>query len=148
MAIRVIHMILLAAGIVLVGLLALAYVVGGALRDLSGSISDREPPESQPVDEERLHTIERGLNELAQAVAEGIERVGRSERRIKDTVRRARERLAESGLADPALEAEAGDLQAVDAGGSEAEGVPGMHEDVGDGGAREDAWRVVPGRIA
>jgi len=61
------------------------------------------------------------LNDLVQAhkdiviaVAEGIERVDRSERRIQGTVKRAQKKLANHGFVDEGLEAENDQLQLID----------------------------------
>jgi len=66
------------------------------------------------------------------AIAEGIERVGRAEARVTETVRRAKRRADEAGYTDPGIEAEAAELQRVDGDGSEASSVPVLHTDVGD----------------
>lgn len=55
------------------------------------------------------------VREYVIALAEGIERVDRSERRVKATVARARKELEASGLVDPGVEAEAEELRLVDA---------------------------------
>lgn len=52
------------------------------------------------------------------AIAEGIERVDRSERRVKAVVQRAQARLAASGLEDDSVEAEAEGLRIIDGGNS------------------------------
>lgn len=54
------------------------------------------------------------------AVAEGIERVERYERRIKATVARAKKELAEQGFEHAGIEAEAAELGLVNGGGGEA----------------------------
>ena len=64
------------------------------------------------------------------AIAEGIERVDRAERRIKDTVRRARKKLADSGLVDDGLEAEEQELRLLDGEPSEGVEVLKVREDV------------------
>ena len=64
--------------------------------------------------EERLDANNKLMKELTIAVAEGIERVDRSERRVKATVARARKELKERGYTDPGLEAEAHELRVVD----------------------------------
>jgi len=56
-------------------------------------------------------TIENQFKDVLQAVAEGIERTDRAERRIAQTVKRARKELKEAGLEDPGLEAEAEQLR-------------------------------------
>lgn len=73
------------------------------------------------------------LDEMRHAVAEGIERVDRSERRIKQTVRRAREKLEAAGFTDDGVEAEAEQLQLLDGRGSGEGGMQHMPSSVGAG---------------
>jgi len=68
---------------------------------------------------------------LRLAVAEGIEHVERVEKRIQQTVRRAKKELDEGGIEHPGLEAEVANLQLWNGGGGEPERVPPVHEDVG-----------------
>ena len=64
--------------------------------------------------EASIENLEEGTKEIVIAVAEGIERVDRSERRIRATVKRARKELADRGLVDPGLEAEDRELHDLD----------------------------------
>ena len=64
------------------------------------------------------------------AIAEGIERVDRSERRVRAVVGRAQKRFEDAGFEDAALESEAAQLHAFDGDGGEANGVPSMHPGV------------------
>ena len=66
------------------------------------------------------------MKDLLISVADGIERVDRSERRIHATVKRARKELADSGFESPGLEAEAAELRLVDGAGREGGGVPAV----------------------
>ena len=59
--------------------------------------------------------LEARVRDYVIALAEGIERVDRSERRVKATVNRARKELEAHGLADPGVEAEAEQLRLIDA---------------------------------
>jgi hypothetical protein len=69
--------------------------------------------------ERRTSALDTRLHEIRLAVAEGIERTDRAERRIKQTVKRAREKLKESGLeADDGLDAEDRGLRLIDGDGS------------------------------
>jgi len=68
-----------------------------------------------------LHEVLRKQNA---AIAEGIERTARTERRINSTVQRARGELKKQGLEHTGLEEEAAQLQLVDAVGS---ALPGLH---------------------
>ena len=70
------------------------------------------------------------LKTLTFAVAEGIERTGRAERRIHATVKRARKELAEHGYESPGLEVEAAELRLVDGGGSADDTLPIVPEGV------------------
>lgn len=77
--------------------------------------------------------IEQTLKEMTFAVSEGIERVDRAERRIKQTIKRARKELAEHGFQSPGLEAESAEIQSVDGGGGETHGVHTLQEGVATG---------------
>lgn len=59
------------------------------------------------------------IDQLSVAVSEGIQHVGRAEKRIAATIRSARAQLAESGYEDPRVEAEASQLELGDAGRGE-----------------------------
>jgi len=85
---------------------------------------------SQGILEDRIAEIEADRKDLVLAIAEGIEKVERAERRIKAAVQRARRQLADSGIIDDGLEAENADLQLVDGGRSEPEEVQPVHVDV------------------
>jgi len=82
-----------------------------------------------------LLELERRLKDTNVAVAEGIERVERTERRISSTVARARKELRESGLEHPGVEAEDHELRRVDGDGShgtEVLNLPGEVEEAAD----------------
>lgn len=91
------------------------------LDDLETRLGTIEAPHSQLVER---------LKNLTFAVAEGIERVARSERRIDATIKRARKELADHGLESQGLEAEAAELQLVDGKRSEEHGVYTVSTDV------------------
>jgi len=57
------------------------------------------------------------MKNLTHAVAEGIERVDRSERRVSATIARAQTKLAASGYEDPGVEAEIEGLRLLDGDG-------------------------------
>ena len=78
----------------------------------------------------RADLVDRRLNEMLQALAEGIERVDRSERRIRATVARAQKKLEEAGYEDAGVEAEVAGLQLVDVRGSEDVAMRVVPEDV------------------
>lgn len=79
--------------------------------------------------EDRLEALKA---ELVLAIAEGIERVDRAERRVKATVQSARRRMERAGYVDDALEAEAEQLELEDARGGGGHGVPPVYDDVAD----------------
>lgn len=91
-----------------------------------------------------LDQLEERMNVLREAVAEGIERVDRSERRIAQVVRRAKERYEE----DPGVEAEyrqlQGELLPGDGAGGDRGGLQHVSEAVE--GRRLDT-RSVPGIV-
>jgi len=72
--------------------------------------------------------LEKRLRDTNVAVAEGIERVERTERRIASTVARARKELRESGYDHPGVEAEDHELRKVDGVGSDGGGVQPLPE--------------------
>lgn len=80
----------------------------------------------------RLGALERAHTQMTQALADGIERNDRAERRVRAVVARARKELADSGVADPGLEAESQQLRLLDGEGSEAQGVSPVPAVVGD----------------
>lgn len=82
--------------------------------------------------EQRVAELASIIEDQNFAIAEGIERVDRAERRIKDTVRRAKARMARAGYVDDGLEAEADQLQLLDAPERPSQGVPPMSDDVED----------------
>jgi len=73
---------------------------------------------------DRLDEMVGWKKEISLAVAEGIEKVDRAERRVKATVQRARQEFKKRGFESPALDAEADDLREVHAGGSQPSRVP------------------------
>lgn len=89
--------------------------------------------------------IDRRVKELTIAIEEGIERVDRSERRVKAVVQRAQRRASEHGFVDETLEVEAENLRRDDEGGSGSGGMQTVLEDVVDR-PRFDA-QGIPGTI-
>jgi len=82
------------------------------------------------------------IDRLTLALAEGIEKVERKERRIDAVIGRARKELKDSGLESPALEAEAHELRIVHGTGSEESGMPPVREEV------EEPPRLAPKEYA
>ena len=116
---------------------ALGEQLGGYLARLERVESAPTPvpptalPENYEADvDARFLEFAKALTETRLAVSEGIERVDRSERRIKATVARARKELAARGFDDPGLEAEAHELRVVDGDGGADGGVPAVSEEV------------------
>jgi len=70
--------------------------------------------------------------ELTLAIAEGIERVDRSERRVRSAVGRAKKRLEDAGFEDAGVDAEAESLRYGDGGGSDGQGVLPLRASVGE----------------
>lgn len=122
----------------IVSIVALIAASLSALRVFLGSKpSDTAPAPVHDDSEVRgyIHSLAESIDEVRAdytefrsmvltAVDEGIRDVKRRENRVRATVRRAREELADGGSWSPGLEAEAGDLLAGDAGRGGSEAVP------------------------
>ena len=93
------------------------------LSEMRAHVEERLAPLSGAFTE-----LEKRLRDTNVAVAEGIERVERTERRIASTVARARKELRESGYDHPGVEAEDHELRSVDAGGGDGSGVQPVQE--------------------
>ena len=76
-----------------------------------------------------IDMVER-IDRLTLALAEGIEKVERKERRIDAVIGRARKELKDNGLESPALEAEVHELRLLDGTGSKENGLPPVREEV------------------
>jgi len=70
------------------------------------------------------------FKQLTLAVAEGIEKVERSESRINSVVKSAQKEFKKQGFTTPGIEAEDQQLRLVDGAGSEERGVPPVREKV------------------
>jgi len=79
---------------------------------------------------ERIDSLEAKNKEMTFAVAEGIERTARAERRIGQTIARARAELQKRGFTDPGIEAEDRHLRLVNAEGGDGGGVSDVPEEV------------------
>ncbi len=86
------------------------------------------PPYDDSSIRSRLGDIERQAERLTLAVSEGISNVKRAENRINATLGRAKKEFAERGFESPALEAEYGELHALDGGGGEESELPAMSD--------------------
>ena len=100
---------------------------------------------------QRLATMDEALFDLSKrlkatnvAVAEGIERTERTERRIASTVARARKELRESGYDHPGVEAEDHELRKRDGDGSEDGGVQPVSEEMAADADHPSSIRGVP----
>ena len=103
---------------------------GSIIAELEARLEPRFAPLSATISE-----LEKRLKDTNVAVAEGIERVERTERRIASTVARARKELRESGYDHPGVEAEDHELRKRDGDGSDDGGVqpvPGAVEEDAD----------------
>lgn len=96
---------------------------------------------------EVLEAIDGRLKELTLAIDEGIERVDRSERRVRAVVQRAQRRLADEGAYDAGLEAEAQSLRPRDGEASAARGVQPVFEGLEQSEVGFDASGL-PGRFS
>lgn len=90
----------------------------------------------QPYDDAWVHGALADLTARVQdqtlAIEEGIERVGRAEQRVKETVRRAKARATAAGYEDPGIEAEIAELQRRDGEGGEEQRLRLLHDGVGE----------------
>jgi hypothetical protein len=77
-----------------------------------------------------LEGLKARMKELTTAVAQGIEHVDRSERRVRATVARARRELEEHGVVSPGVEAEWAELRGEDGERSEGGGMQPVREEV------------------
>lgn len=104
--------------------------LGRELEGFRAVLRELPSPSAGGVSQAEFAELGAAFKEITIAVAEGIERVDRSERRIKATVRRARKELADRGLVDDGLEAENYELSLLDGGGGEEGELPAMHPEV------------------
>jgi len=118
------HMVWIVLGAVGSALIALFAALWAALRAIREYLGAIEPPES--VGESKLVWDE--FAKLRLSIAEGIDRVDRSERRIANTLKRARRRMEAAGYVDDGVEAEAAGLSDIDEGVEPVEGVPDLPE--------------------
>lgn len=78
----------------------------------------------------RLDLLESKVKDQTHAIAEGIERTARAERRIGQTVARARAELKKRGFSDPGVEAENRELHDLDGEGGDDGKLQAVREDV------------------
>ena len=123
-----------------------------ALRAVGEQISSAKPATVQvdlhernpaPVMEDpRIEGLEAKIDNLTLAVAEGIQRVHRSENRVRAVIASARRELADQGFEHAGVEAEARELRELDGKPSDDEPVPAVPDDVGNG---TQAPSAIPG---
>jgi len=124
--------------------------VHDAVRAVEEALETAQIPDPQSDRLEALEAlvIEMGTQQASHqktitvAVAEGIERVDRSERRIKSTVTRAQKELRKRGFQDATLDAEATDISELNEVRGDQLELPSVHENVG---ATEQAPSSIPG---
>lgn len=122
----------LTAVAIVLGAGGLVWAVFSTRDALLVALTEREPQEPVHDDSEtrsRLAELEARLEETRAAVAQGIQHVERTERRIKATIRRAMEEHEEGG--SPALRSEAEQLGLLDGTGSDVGGVQPLPAEVG-----------------
>lgn len=81
---------------------------------------------------QRLVELEVDHTQVRAAVAHGIEDIDRVDKRIKATIRRAKDQLEEAGIEHPALNAEAEHFRVIDGDGGNESGLSPVQEDVGE----------------
>ena len=117
---------------------AVVEVLGAILEAIHGAtaaIRDFEIPHTapaEPSEDPRVDALVVRMDALTGAVAEGVQRVQRSENRIRSIVQGARRELADQGLEHPGVEAEAEQLRLLDGKDREPEQVPEVQEEVAD----------------
>jgi hypothetical protein len=117
--------------------------LGAVEKALEGlSSADIRPYDDRAV-RQAIDALADQLQDQTLAIAEGIERVDRSERRVRSAVARAQKRLSDAGYEDEGVEAEAVQLQFLD--GGTGKGVPPMHRDM-EPAPRFDLASIFPGR--
>lgn len=122
--------------------LALAERQTAALEAMEGSVRAQSAtvvqfelpptPEAIVVEHPDIAGLQARMADLTQAVADGIQRVARSENRVRAIVAGARRELSEAGFEHSGVEAEASELHDVDGKPSDEEQVPAVPADVDD----------------
>lgn len=105
--------------------------MSGVLGAIASAIESFEfpaltPPE--PVEDQRIVDLQRRMDDLTNAVGDGILRVQRSENRIRAIVDGAKKQLAEAGFEHPGVEAEFNQLRELDGTDQPEEPVPAVPE--------------------
>lgn len=125
----------------------------GQIQGLLMKMEAREAPVSalSPEVEAKLAKVEgelvevqRRLDQFTLGLAEGIDRVERSERRVRQTISGAKRRFEAEGFVDPGLEAEAALLPESNGDSGPAEEVQPVSDGV-EPGEEHGGWASVPG---
>ncbi len=116
----------------------------GTMRALLDAINTFEWPGrvDGALEDQRVDALEVKIQDLTLAVSEGVQRVQRSEYRVRHIVQGAKRELAEAGFEHPGVEAEARELREIDGDPIEESQLPPVSEVV------EDAARLpspIPG---
>lgn len=112
---------------------ALEKALGGIKADIRAVEAPSIPPYDDSEVWDAIESLAKRLDDMTHAVAEGIERVDRSERRVKAVVQRAKKRLEDAGFTDDGVEAEAEQLRLLDGAERDGSGVPPVHQGMGGG---------------
>jgi hypothetical protein len=127
-------MLALTVGLVGIALLVAFMVTGRALlRSYEAREPYVHPPAIDPALPEMRQAIESNAHEIDRlrlAVADGIERVDRAEKRVRKTVYGARKLLSDNGIEHAALEAEVAEIRERDGEASEQVELPEVQPDV------------------
>jgi len=128
----------------LLALLALARMHVDAIQSIQGRIvaidhtlTGFENILSEPRpegDDPKIAALETKVTDLTLALADGVQRVQRSENRVRAIVQGAKRELADAGFEHAGLEAEASQLEPVDGGSVGPEAMQLVQESVADAG--------------
>ena len=91
-----------------------------------------------------IETLAERIRNQNVAIAEGIERTDRAERRVRSAVNRARSRMEALGYADESIDAEAEGLRELDGAAGNGERLSAVLEDVEPN--QQDITKFLPGR--
>jgi len=127
--------LLIAVVLALLAITGMTAVVG---RVVLTRIKELAPPPAHPITTPVTHAdldvistrLHAEIETLRFAIAEGIERTDRSEKRVQKTVAGARRLVREAGIDHPALEAEASQIQSRDDEGGGEGKLPPVPESV------------------
>jgi len=142
----------------LVALLAVVWLVNRQTAVLLRTIAevqprDTPPPALQDYDDEwarqAIAAAAADIQQLFQAVADGIDHVDRNEKRVRGIVLGAKRRFEASEYYDPGVDAEADTLPLIDEAEREPEELRLLSEgvDVAEEEVAPDPWGSVPGGI-